>query len=528
MAYTPIILGSGVAGYAFLDRTRSTQQKLFADSAEIQRDLKTFTEQIAEVQTPDDLMDDFSLFRVALGAFGLDEDIGNRGFIKKVLESDTQDPQSFVNRLSDTRYLEFAEAFGFGGSAGPQLDELDSVDAIKQQVQALSSADDLLADTALLRAALDTFSLGDDVPNTYFLKQVLESDVSDPDSFANRLSDTRYAQLAEGFGFGARAKERESIFGFAEQFSAELGNISNANDLLDRPELMEATFKLFGLEGQDASDETFWRNVLNSDVTDESSFANRQDDERYAAIARGFGFGDEDTVFATDSKLAKFVDAVSARSTPFREVSDFFSDFSVLLSSFDFLDLPLAGRATGYASRVFSSDPSDPNALINLEPDQRYAALYEAINFQPVESGRTYPDGFADAIAQRYVDNQFEIAVGEQDGSMRIALSLESTLGDVVENGTTEDSMWYGVMASGPLRAVFEAVFSLPDSFGTLDVDDQLTIFKDRSEGMFGTSDLAVLNTPDTLNELRETYLFRSDLAVQGTSSSASLILSLL
>jgi len=90
------------------------------------------------------------------------------------------------------------------------------------------------------------------------------------------------------------------------------------------------------------------------------------------------------------------------------------------------------------------------------------------------------------------------------------------------------DAMWFGVMASGPLRAVFEAVFSLPDSFGTLDVDDQLSVFKDRSEGMFGTSDLTQLNTPETLNQLRDTYLFRSDLAVQGPSSSASLILSLL
>lgn len=59
-------------------------------------------------------MGDFRLLRVALGAFGLDDDIGNKYFIKTVLEEGTTDDDALANKLSDKRYLALSRAFGFG------------------------------------------------------------------------------------------------------------------------------------------------------------------------------------------------------------------------------------------------------------------------------------------------------------------------------------------------------------------------------------------------------------------------------
>jgi hypothetical protein len=62
---------------------------------------------------------DRRLLEVALGAFGLDDDIRNRFFIRKVLEEGTTSPsRRFANRLSDKRYLALAETFGFGDRPG--------------------------------------------------------------------------------------------------------------------------------------------------------------------------------------------------------------------------------------------------------------------------------------------------------------------------------------------------------------------------------------------------------------------------
>jgi len=51
---------------------------------------------------------------VALGAFGLSDDINNKFFLQKVLEDGTLDPDALSNKLSDNRYQEFTKAFGFG------------------------------------------------------------------------------------------------------------------------------------------------------------------------------------------------------------------------------------------------------------------------------------------------------------------------------------------------------------------------------------------------------------------------------
>jgi hypothetical protein len=526
MPYNPIIPASGVAGFNYLKRTRSEQQALFQASPEIKRDLAAFTSQIQSIHTSDALLDNYQLFKVALGAFGLDDDINNRGFMKAVLDSNPEDPASFVNRLADKRYLEFARAFNFAGSNGPQLDELQTVDTIKAKIEALSSADDLVADRDLLRAALDTFGLGGDQSNSHFLKLVLNSDLTDPASFANRLSDDRYAAFAESFGFGARMRSQNDVFSFAETLAGSLADIGTASDLIADQDLLSATAQFYGLDA-DVSDTRFWKRVLESDLTDPFSFANRQDDPRFTAIARAFELPRNPDA-TTQSKMERFVEAMSKRPEPYADVSDFFNDFDALFSVMDIMNLPSSGRSVQYTGRVLSSEPSNPTSLINLEPDPRYAALQTALNFQPADTGHSYPTGFADVIAQRYVDQQFEIQVGERDPAMRIALAFDRNIDDVVSNGRSVNSRWYAVMASGPLRAVFETVFGLPDGFGTLDVDQQLKVFKDRSEAAFGTNDVAELNVPELREQIRTSYLFRSDLALQSPTANGSALLSLL
>ncbi len=120
MTYTPVIPMGGYAGWAFLSRTREAQQAAFDNSGKIARDVAYFTENIGKIETAGQLMADRRLLEVALGAFGLDEDIGNRYFIQKVLEDGTLEPEALSNRLSDRRYHDLAKAFGFGDFSTPR------------------------------------------------------------------------------------------------------------------------------------------------------------------------------------------------------------------------------------------------------------------------------------------------------------------------------------------------------------------------------------------------------------------------
>ncbi|MCR8724384.1 DUF1217 domain-containing protein [Frigidibacter sp. ROC022] len=119
MSFQPVLPFSGVAGWAFLQRTRDAQQAAFDDSARIQRETTYFRERIGAVETAEDLVSDRRLLQVALGAYGLDADIDSTFFVRKVLADGSQDGSDLANRLADKRYLEMTRAFGLGDAAVP-------------------------------------------------------------------------------------------------------------------------------------------------------------------------------------------------------------------------------------------------------------------------------------------------------------------------------------------------------------------------------------------------------------------------
>ena len=119
MTFQPIVPFQGFAGWKFLQRTIETQQNAFNSSVQVNRITDGFRERISAIKSADDLIGDRELLQVALGAYGLEEDINNRYFIKKVLEEGTLDESSLANRLSDKRYFELSKAFGFGDFSTP-------------------------------------------------------------------------------------------------------------------------------------------------------------------------------------------------------------------------------------------------------------------------------------------------------------------------------------------------------------------------------------------------------------------------
>ncbi len=113
MTFSPVIPTGGIAGWAFLDRTGAKQRATFAATAPNQRDEAYFREKIGSIKTAEALVADRRLLSVALGAFGLDADINNKAFLKKVLADGTLRADALGNRLADKQYLALAGAFAF-------------------------------------------------------------------------------------------------------------------------------------------------------------------------------------------------------------------------------------------------------------------------------------------------------------------------------------------------------------------------------------------------------------------------------
>jgi len=82
--------------------------------------MEYFHENIGKIATAEDLTKDFRLLRVALGAFGLQDDLPNRAFIQKVLSDGVTSEDALSNKLADKRYRSFSDAFGFGEALPPK------------------------------------------------------------------------------------------------------------------------------------------------------------------------------------------------------------------------------------------------------------------------------------------------------------------------------------------------------------------------------------------------------------------------
>ncbi|KQI69933.1 flagellar protein [Loktanella sp. 3ANDIMAR09] len=119
MSFQPVVPFAGYAGWRFLQRTLVVQQETFANTPQVSRATDYFKANIGSVSSAADLVKDRQLLQVALGAFGLDEDIYNRFFIEKILREGTSSPDALANKLSDKRYARLASVFGLDGSALP-------------------------------------------------------------------------------------------------------------------------------------------------------------------------------------------------------------------------------------------------------------------------------------------------------------------------------------------------------------------------------------------------------------------------
>ncbi len=182
-----------------------------------------------------------------------------------------------------------------------------------------------------------------------------------------------------------------------------------------------------------------------------------------------------------------------------------------------------------FLKRILEDGTLTSDALSNKLADKRYRDFSKAFGFGDFSVPRTVLSTFATEITSTYSTLQFETAVGNQNESLRLAMTLERQLPEIASSSNTNDGKWFTIMGTAPLRAVFETALGLPKSIGSLDIDKQLEIFKDRAQRSFGTSELADFGAPELLEDVNRNYLARSEISSGSqAASSGSLALSLL
>ena len=271
--------------------------------------------------------------------------------MRKVLESDVNDLKS-LSKLTDPRFMTFAKAFNFstnGAVAGSPVaaqetaDENDTIglysdQRIKQGTAAANEAayyqnnigtvhsvDELLSRPQLLNYALIAYGLDPNITSNVTLRAVLTSDLSDPRSYANQLTNPGYRTLAAAFSFqpdgsvaagdtvqsdaqirntvyfnydatGAGASPAGAAFK-TQYYQNNISSVTTVDDLLGNDKLLDYALTAFGLDPALQSKITL-RAVLTSDLSDPNSVANKQTSASYRALAAAFNFQTDGTIAA--------------------------------------------------------------------------------------------------------------------------------------------------------------------------------------------------------------------------------------
>lgn len=226
--------------------------------------------------------------------------------------------------------------------------------------------------------------------------------------------------------------------------------------------------------------------------------------------------------------VVRATDAFRERIGDITTAEDLVSDRELLSVALGAFGLDDDINNSFFIRTILEEGTTDSDALANRLSDSRYADFSAAFGFGEVGPPRTGLSTFSDEIINRYEAKQFEIAVGEQNNDLRIALNLETALNDVVAGNSTNDARWFTMMGNSALRTTFETALGFPSSFGTIDIDQQLEQFKTRAERTFGTDQIADLTSDENQEKMIRLYMLQSEIRNFSSVSGASVALTLL
>lgn len=392
-----------------------TVQRTLSD-AQVAREHAYYKENIGKVKSVDDLLKDQRLYAYAMKAHGLEDMTYAKAFMRKVLESDLTKEDSFVRKLVDPRYLEFARAFNFGTDgnikAGTQVlqdpSDLESIVGLysEQRVRkgqaaaeevayyqarmgAITSADQFVNDERLFTFALTAFDIDASIASKTAIKAVISGDLS---VIEGSLNYAKYEKLAAAFSFesdgsvapGGRAQTTaqltETIYLNYEEtgagaspaaaafktsvYTSLIGGVTSADDLVGNHILRDYAVVAAGIDPVLVSNQMV-RDILTSDLSDPDSYANSKPE--YARLAAMFNFNADGSLDAgvsaqTIEQQDRLIDGYFANyEAKARESEDLHTrDYRFAMSVFASVDDILKDdRVFKYVMRAFGLDPDN-------------------------------------------------------------------------------------------------------------------------------------------------------------------------
>lgn len=191
----------------------------------VERESAYYLENIVNVKSIDDFLEDDRLFKYAMKAGGLEDMDYAKAFMRKVLEEGIDEDDTFANKLADDKYATFAETFNFAryGEVTTTFDRTQQgvVDNYMRQTLEENEGNS----NAGVRLALYFSRKASDIDSAYdiladkALAEVVYTALGLPDAFATADIDKQAAYIEDSLNL-EDFKDPEALQEFLARFSA--------------------------------------------------------------------------------------------------------------------------------------------------------------------------------------------------------------------------------------------------------------------------------------------------------------------
>ncbi len=587
-------------GTAVVQTSRQTETVIagYKQSAEdeataVAAETSYFKSKIGSVTSVDQLLNDQRLRNFVLKAFDMDTKYWDKDHLTKVLTSDINDPASYVNTTTaanKTTLQAMNQHFNFNASgtldAGDTAQDATQTDEVvsaylfyvpsrtvpaeadeekayyESKIGSVTTVDDLVNDSRLLKYVKTAFSL-EDVTLKSTIKNILTSDLSDPNNYATTFGGEDYEALAKAFNFqtdgtlatGNSAQTSAQLSQTSAQYMTRYDDAQEADDTelftyyknyigtVDSVDELQSTSKLydfvltaFGFDPNDVKDKVIAQ-ALTSDLNDPNSFANKQKDPRYRELAAAFNFDSKGDKAAPRLAQSQVVLTQTAkdyiiiktrfgnddnRKAADKEATYYTEQIQNIQTSKEFLadrrlvDFVLTANGIDpkkvtddFMKQVFSSDLDDPNSFVNQQSDHRYAQILASFNFDKNGDITAEEKGIQGRYGREmtdylYLQQTLETETGDSSPGARLALYFKRMLPDI--------NTPYDILGDTALLEVFRTAYSLPSEISSMGIEKQAALIEKNL-------DLEKLQNPDELEKFINRFTAMYDLANETDSN---------
>jgi hypothetical protein len=314
-----------------------------------------------------------------------------------------------------------------------------------ENITKVKSIEEFVSNTRLFNYAMKAHGLADMAYAKAFMKKVLTEGIKEPNSFANKLTDKRYAEFAKTYNFAAYGQDA-AIYNPTQQttamryqleavkagvlptnpiliqqtkdYLAGIKKITSIDEFLANDDIYAYALKAWGL-AEKLGDKQFIRKVLEGGVADPASFANKQTDGKWASFATAFNFaelGEKTTTYnpaqhrAVDMYLRQTLEEnAGAQNEGVRLALYFQRKAPTLKNAYQVLSDPALGKVVRTALGL-------PESMAQADVDQQAKLLAKRIDFKDFEDPEKLGKFLARFSAMWELNNRAPAAVARTAG----------------------------------------------------------------------------------------------------------------